>query len=238
MRIIPAIDIIEGECVRLSQGAYDSKTVYSTNPLEVAKMFADKGYNWLHLVDLDGAKQGKPMNLAVLEKIASKTSLTVDYGGGLRSDSSIASAFEAGASAITAGSIAAKNQEIVCSWIERWGCDRIIIGADVLNGFIVTEGWQSIERIGIQEYVASYLNKGATRFICTDVSKDGMLGGSAIELYGQLLAKFGGIELVASGGITSIEEVRMLNRMGLWGAIVGKAIYEGLIDIDELAKEV
>ena len=238
MRIIPAIDIINGQCVRLTKGAYDTKKVYNENPLEVAKMFADNGFKCLHLVDLDGARHGKPVNIGVLEQIAAKTSLEVDYGGGLRDAASVELALNAGAAAITAGSIAAKNQKEVLSWLEKWGAERIIIGADTINGMVTVNGWQNVESIELVEFISDYLNKGTKRFICTDVSKDGMLSGSAVDLYGDLLSKFPGIELIASGGVTSIDEVRQLKSMGLWGAIIGKAIYENKIDINELAKEV
>ncbi|WP_320053055.1 1-(5-phosphoribosyl)-5-[(5-phosphoribosylamino)methylideneamino]imidazole-4-carboxamide isomerase [uncultured Acetobacteroides sp.] len=238
MRIIPAIDIINGQCVRLTKGAYDTKKVYNENPLAIAQMFADKGFKFLHLVDLDGAKQGKPVNLGVLEQIAAKTSLVVDYGGGLRDATSVEMALNAGAAAITAGSIAAKNQTEVLYWLERWGAEKVIIGADTINGMVAVNGWQNVESIELLEFISDYLNKGAKRFICTDVSKDGMLLGSAVGLYGDLLSKFPGIKLVASGGVTSIDEVRQLKAMGLWGAIIGKAIYENKIDINELAKEV
>lgn len=238
MRIIPAIDIINGQCVRLTKGAYDTKKVYSESPVDVAKMFADKGFQYLHLVDLDGAKSGIPVNLKVLEQIASSTTLQVDYGGGLRTAQSVADALSAGASAITAGSIAAKNQAEVLYWLERWGARRIIIGADTIKGMVAVNGWQNVESIDITDYIADYLNKGATQFICTDVSKDGMLEGSSLELYRSILAKFPAIELVASGGVTTIEEVKQLKTMGLFGAIVGKAIYEGRMDINQLAQEV
>jgi phosphoribosylformimino-5-aminoimidazole carboxamide ribotide isomerase len=238
MRIIPAIDIINGQCVRLTKGAYDTKKVYNENPLEVAKMFGDNGFKYLHLVDLDGARQGKPVNIGVLEQIAAKTSLEVDYGGGLRDAASVELAINAGAAAITAGSIAAKNEPEVLYWLERWGAERIIIGADTINGKVAVNGWQNVESIDVFEFISDYLHKGAKRFICTDVSKDGMLSGSAVGLYGDLLSKFPGIELVASGGVTAIDEVRQLKAMGLWGAIIGKAIYENKIDINELAREV
>lgn len=238
MRIIPAIDIINGQCVRLTKGAYDTKKVYSESPVDVAKMFADKGFQYLHLVDLDGAKSGIPVNLKVLEQIASSTTLQVDYGGGLRTAQSVADALSAGASAITAGSIAAKNQAEVLYWLERWGARRIIIGADTIKGMVAVNGWQNVESIDITDYIADYLNKGATQFICTDVSKDGMLEGSSLELYRSILAKFPAIELVASGGVTTIQEVKQLKTMGLFGAIVGKAIYEGRMDINQLAQEV
>lgn len=238
MRIIPAIDIINGQCVRLTKGAYDTKKVYNENPLEMAKMFADKGFKFLHLVDLDGAKLGKPVNLDILEQIASNTSLEVDYGGGLRDAASVELAINAGAAAITAGSIAARNQKEVLSWLNKWGAEKIIIGADTINGMVAVNGWQNVECIELFEFISDYLNKGAKRFICTDVSKDGLLLGSAIGLYGDLLSRFPEIELVASGGVNSIKEVKQLKAMGLWGAIIGKAIYENKIDINELAKEV
>lgn len=238
MKIIPAIDIINGECVRLTKGAYSTKKVYSTKPLEVAKMFADKGFTNLHLVDLDGAKQGQPVNLRVLEGITAGTTLSVDYGGGLRTTTSVEAAFGAGAAAITAGSIAVRQPEVVIEWIKRWGAERITIGADFAEGKIATEGWQQVENVEIVAFISSYLNMGAKRFICTDVGKDGMLLGSAIESYKSLLNLFPTIELVASGGVSSLEEVRALKSLGLWGAIVGKAIYEWRVDINELAKEV
>jgi phosphoribosylformimino-5-aminoimidazole carboxamide ribotide isomerase len=238
MRIIPAIDIINGQCVRLTKGAYDTKKVYSESPVDVAKMFADKGFQYLHLVDLDGAESGIPVNLKVLEQIASSTTLQVDYGGGLRTAQSVADALNAGASAITAGSIAAKNQAEVLYWLERWGARRIIIGADTIKGMVAVNGWQNVESIDITDYIADYLNRGATQFICTDVSKDGMLEGSSLELYRSILVKFPAIELVASGGVTTIQEVKQLKTMGLFGAIVGKAIYEGRMDINQLAQEV
>lgn len=238
MRIIPAIDIIEGQCVRLTKGSYDTKKVYNANPLEVAKEFADAGFKYLHLVDLDGAKIGKPVNIDVLEQIATKTTLMVDYGGGLRSEEAVAAAFNAGASAVTAGSIAAKNREEVLRWLNRWGAEKIIIGADAIDGRIATQGWQSVENIDLMDFIGEYLSNGACRFICTDVGRDGMLQGSAIDLYGAIIARFPQVELVASGGVTSIDEIGELRKLGLWGAIVGKAIYENKIGINELAKEV
>lgn len=238
MRIIPAIDIIEGQCVRLTKGSYDTKKVYNANPLEVAKEFADAGFKYLHLVDLDGAKIGKPINIDVLEQIATKTTLMVDYGGGLRSEEAVAAAFNAGASAVTAGSIAAKNREEVLRWLNRWGAEKIIIGADAIDGRIATQGWQSVENIDLMDFISEYLSNGACRFICTDVGRDGMLQGSAIDLYGAIIARFPQVELVASGGVTSIDEIGELRKLGLWGAIVGKAIYENKIGINELAKEV
>lgn len=238
MRIIPAIDIIGGQCVRLTKGAYNTKKVYSSNPLEVAKMFADKGFRYLHLVDLDGAKQGTPVNLSILESIASKTNLEIDYGGGLRTELSVSMAFDAGASAVTAGSVAVKNPTEVCSWLGRWGSSRIIIGADVIDGKLATEGWCSVENVDIINFISTYLSYGATQFICTDISRDGMLAGSALDLYARLLAEFNKIDLVASGGVASIKEVRELKKIGVCGAIVGKAIYEGMLDIDQLTMEV
>lgn len=238
MRIIPAIDIINGQCVRLTKGVYDTKKVYSSTPLDVAKMFEEKGFKCLHLVDLDGAKVGNPINLSVLESIALKTSLEVDYGGGLRDINSVEMAFNAGAYAITAGSIAAKDRAEVLRWLNRWGNNRIIIGADTINGMIAVNGWRNYESIDLYLFIQDYLDNGAKRFICTDVSKDGMMKGSAVDLYAGILSRFRGIDMVASGGVTTIEEVKSLKQMGLWGAIIGKAIYENSIDINELAKEV
>lgn len=238
MRIIPAIDIIEGQCVRLTKGQYDTKKVYGNDPLVVAQQYVDLGFKYLHLVDLDGAKAGHPVNLKVLESIASKTNLEVDYGGGLRTSDSVALALNAGAYAVTAGSIAAKNRQEVIGWLSKWGADRIIIGADTIGGKIAVNGWQNVENIDVVEYISDYLNNGAKRFICTDVGKDGMLSGCADALYADILKRFPSVELVASGGVSSVGEIRDLRAMGLWGAIVGKAIYEGLIDLNELSKEV
>jgi len=238
MRIIPAIDIINGRCVRLTKGNYSTMKTYSDSPVDTAKMFEDNGFKYLHLVDLEGAKAGCPINLKVLEDVARGTNLVVDYGGGLRSEVFVADAFNAGAAAITAGSIAAKDSDEVRRWLSRWGADRILIGADTLDGSIAVDGWQSVNSVDVQQFIGSYLSYGASTFICTDVSRDGMLGGSSLELYKALLASYPLAKLVASGGVSSVQEVRQLRLAGLDGAIIGKAIYEGLIDIGELAKEV
>ena len=234
MKIIPAIDIINGKCVRLTKGEYNTMKVYNENPLEVAKAFEDAGMQYLHLVDLDGAKSNFIINGKVLEKIASQTNLKVDFGGGIKSEKSVKMAFELGANQITVGSIAAKNPTLVEEWLEVFGADKIILGADVKNGFIATNGWQKATTLELNRYVENYLAKGIKNVICTDISKDGMLAGSSINLYKKLLSKFIDIKLIASGGVTSLQELDKLKEVGLDGAIIGKAIYENKITLKQL----
>jgi phosphoribosylformimino-5-aminoimidazole carboxamide ribotide isomerase len=234
MKIIPAIDIIEGKCVRLSQGDYNKKTIYNEDPLEVAKQFEDFGIKFLHLVDLDGARSSKVINLSVLERIASKTNLYIDFGGGVKSDDDIRAVFNAGAKQITAGSIAVKNQAQVEDWLDKYGNDKIILGADVKDEFIVTQGWEEKSNLKLEPFLQKYLNKGIRDVICTDVSKDGMLQGSSIELYQKIIKIFPEIQLIASGGIYSVKELERLRKMGVHGAIIGKAIYEGKISLKDL----
>lgn len=236
MRFIPAIDIIEGKCVRLTQGDYSQKKIYNENPLEVAKSFEDAGLQYLHLVDLDGAKQKKVVNYAVLEQIASKTSLQIDFGGGVQTDEDIKKVFEAGAKQITGGSIAVKNPELFESWIERYGSERIILGADVKNEKIAVGGWEETSAIHIFDFLEKYLAKGIKYVICTDISKDGLLQGTSLELYQKILKKFPDIHLVASGGVSSLQDLEDLQKNGLEGAIIGKAIYEGKISLQQLSK--
>ena len=236
MRIIPAIDIIEGKCVRLSKGDYDTKKIYNEDPLEVAKSFEGEGLKYLHLVDLDGAKAKHIVNWKVLEKIAAKTSLTIDFGGGIKSNEDLKIAFESGADQITGGSIAVKDPELFESWITGYGAERIILGADALEGKIAVSGWQESTEQGIESFIKNYTEKGIQYVISTDISKDGMLEGPSFELYEKILEEIPELKLIASGGVSSIEDLEQLREKGLEGAIVGKAIYENKVDLKELAK--
>lgn len=234
MRIIPAIDIIGGKCVRLSQGEYDSKKVYHENPLDVARMFEDNGIKYLHLVDLDGAKAKHVVNLKVLEDIVSKTRLIVDFGGGIKSDEDIKAVFENGATQVTVGSLAVSSPEKMEQWLSEYGSEKIILGADAKDGKIAISGWQTISTQSLTEFIGSYAAKGVEYVICTDISKDGMLQGSSVELYRQLRHDFPKLRFVASGGVTSISELSVLDELGMNGAIIGKAIYEGKISLTDL----
>ena len=205
MRIIPAIDIIDGKCVRLTQGDYQQKKIYNENPLEVAKAFEGSGISYLHLVDLDGAKSSRIINWKVLEKITSRTALKVDFGGGIKSDESIRIAFECGASQVTGGSIAVKNEVLFSNWIKQYGSDRIILGADVNQNKIAINGWKENSGIDLNDFLGSYIQKGIKYVICTDIAKDGMLEGSSIELYRNILSDLKDIKLIASGGVTSLQ---------------------------------
>ncbi len=234
--IIPAIDIIGGKCVRLSQGDYNQKTVYNTNPLEVARMFEDAGLKRLHLVDLDGAKAHHIVNYKVLETIASKTNLIIDFGGGLKSDADLKIAFENGAAMVTGGSIAVKAPDMFFRWIEQFGPDKIILGADVRNGKIAVSGWQEDSSLEIIPFIKSFAQKGITKVISTDICKDGMLQGPSFDLYKQVLEELPSLYLIASGGISQMDDVHKLAEMGVPGVITGKAIYEGKITLKELEK--
>lgn len=233
MRIIPAIDIIEGKCVRLSKGDYDTKKIYNESPLEVAKAFEAHGIAYLHLVDLDGAKSKHIVNYKVLERLANKTSLKIDFGGGLKSDTDINIAFESGASQITGGSIAVKSPETFMRWLDQYGSEKIILGADVKGTHIAIEGWLKTSEQTLFDFVHDYKKKGVEYVICTDISKDGMLEGPAFDLYKRLLAKEE-IKLIASGGISKFEELPQLQDLGCEGAIIGKAIYENRISLKQL----
>lgn len=234
MKIIPAIDIIERKCVRLSKGDFNTKKVYNENPLEVAKMFESYGLKYLHLVDLDGARTKHIVNYKVLNEIASKTSLKIDFGGGIKSENDLNIAFENGAEKITAGSVAVHNQDLVLKWINDYGSSKIILGADCIKGKIAISGWVEETKIEVIDYIKKYKGLGIESVICTDISKDGMLNGSANELYTNILREID-INLIASGGISSIEDIIELNRIGCDGAIVGKAIYENKISLKELS---
>jgi phosphoribosylformimino-5-aminoimidazole carboxamide ribotide isomerase len=233
--IIPAIDLIDAKCVRLSQGDYNQKTVYNENPLEVAKMFEDAGITRLHLVDLDGAKARHIVNYKVLETIASKTSLVVDFGGGLKSDGDLRIAFESGAKMVTGGSIAVKDRETFLHWIETYGSEKIILGADAKDKRIAVSGWQEVSELPILDFIESYTEKGIQKVISTDIARDGMLTGPSIDLYKDIMERFPNLELIASGGIASMKDIHELNEMGIPGVITGKAIYEGRISLKDIS---
>lgn len=233
MRIIPAIDIIEGKCVRLTKGDYDTKKIYNENPLEVAKEFEANGITYLHVVDLDGAKAQQIVNYKVLETLASKTNLQIDFGGGLKSDNDVRIAFESGANQVTGGSIAVKNKDLFTNWLQRYGAGKIILGADCKNRKIATHGWMEVSELDVVDFVKSYEKLGVEQVICTDVAKDGMLQGAAFELYAEILRKTG-VSLIASGGVSSVSDLYKLKELGCEGVIIGKAIYEGYITLKEL----
>ncbi|EIJ40253.1 1-(5-phosphoribosyl)-5-[(5-phosphoribosylamino)methylideneamino]imidazole-4-carboxamide isomerase [Galbibacter orientalis] len=234
MRIIPAIDIIDGKCVRLSKGDYNTKKIYNEHPLEVAKEFEAHGIEHLHLVDLDGAKSKHIVNYKVLEAIASKTSLKVDFGGGLKSDEDLKIAFESGANQITGGSIAVKEPEIFENWINTYGNDKIILGADADKEKVAISGWQEESEEKLVPFIAKYLQKGIEYVICTDISKDGMLEGPSFDLYKRIIENSEKIKLIASGGISTFDELPKLADIGCEGTIIGKAIYEGRISLKQL----
>lgn len=236
MELIPAIDIINGRCVRLTQGDYEQKKEYNSNPLEVAKAYEGAGIRRLHLVDLDGAKQKKIVNLAVLEKIASGTSLHIDFGGGAQSDADITAAFNAGAKQVTGGSIAVKKPALFQQWLQTYGSEKIILGADVKDGHIAVSGWQESSEKELLPFLENYQAKGVQYVICTDVSKDGLLQGPSTELYGQIIERFPQLKLIASGGVAGMADLHELKAIGCWGAIIGKAIYENRISLKELAE--
>lgn len=236
MNIIPAIDLIDGKCVRLTQGDYSRKKIYNENPLEVAKMFEAAGIRRLHLVDLDGAKAQHIVNYRVLRSIAAGTSLSIDFGGGLKTDDDLRIAFDSGAAMITGGSIAVKNPETFNRWLADYGTDRIILGADVKDGMIAVNGWTETAPVDLTAFLSGYRAKGVTQVICTDISRDGMMQGPAIELYRSLLEQFPGLYLIASGGVSSMNDITALRSAGVPAVITGKAIYEGKIGLDELQR--
>jgi phosphoribosylformimino-5-aminoimidazole carboxamide ribotide isomerase len=234
MRIIPAIDIINGQCVRLSKGDYNTAKIYSNDPLEVAKSFQDHGVEYLHLVDLDGAKSQGIVNHKVLETLATKTNLKIDFGGGLKTDQDLKIAFESGAKQITGGSIAVKDPQRFLSWIKSYGAHKIILGADAANEKIAISGWLETSTEDLIPYVANYMTKGISDVICTDISKDGMLEGPSIDLYEKMIRELKDINLIASGGVAKLQDLYDLSAVGCDGAIVGKAIYEDRISLKEI----
>jgi len=235
MYIIPAIDLIGGKCVRLSQGDYSSKKEYHDDPVEMAKRFEGAGITRLHLVDLDGAKAKKIINGAVLEGICSQTSLTVDFGGGIQANEEIEKAFELGASQVTGGSIAVKDPVLFQEWIRNYGADRIILGADAKDRMIAVGGWEETTKVDLIPFVKDYFAKGISYVICTDVAKDGLLQGPSVDLYQEILQEIPGLKLIASGGVSSMKDLEELERAGVYGAIVGKAYYEGRVTLEQLA---
>lgn len=234
MRIIPAIDIIEGKCVRLTKGDYNTKTIYNKSPLEMAKMFETSGIQYLHLVDLDGAKSNRVVNHKILEKIATQTKLIIDFGGGIKSETDVVKAFDNGANQITAGSIALNEPLLFIDWVIKYGSDKIILGADCKNRKIVTNGWLLKSEMDVLEYIEHYTKIGLEYAISTDVEKDGMMQGASVALYKEILQKTK-VKLIASGGVNSISDLKQLEEIGCEGAIIGKAIYEGKITLKELS---
>ncbi len=237
IEIIPAIDLIEGKCVRLSQGDFARKKIYNENPLEVAREFENFGLKRLHIVDLDGAKNGVLTNLKVLEKIAAKTNLTIDFGGGIKIDADIQAVFDAGAKMASVGSVAVKDAKKFFAWLEKYGGEQILLGADVRADKLAIDGWQTATEVEIIPFLQAYLVKGGTQTFVTDIAKDGLLQGSANELYAKIKKQIPGLKLIASGGVSSIEDIYELDRIGCSGVIIGKAIYEGKIKLSDLARE-
>ena len=234
MRIIPAIDIINGQCVRLTQGDYKQKKVYNSDPLEVAKSFADHGIKYLHLVDLDGAKLGRVVNLKILESIAMNTDLMIDFGGGLRTTEDVNRVFDAGAEQITGGSVSVKSPDLFIDWLDRFSNKKIILGADAKDGNIAIQGWGENTGLSVNGFISEYLKKGIQYVICTDISRDGALTGPSILLYKTLLNENKDIRLIASGGVATVSDLDELKKLGVDGVIVGKAIYEGKITLNQL----
>lgn len=238
IEIVPAIDIINGQLVRLSQGDYNAKTIYSQNPLEVAKSFEGIGLRRLHLVDLDGAKANHVVNYKTLETIATQTNLVIDFGGGIKSDEDVKIAFESGAQMITGGSIAVNRPQLFLSWLETYGGDRVILGADIKDGNIAVTGWTESSDAKWQSFIASYVNRGVRRVISTDISRDGMMNGPATELYKDMMGQFPELHVTASGGVGCLNDIKQLDNAGVPDVIVGKAIYEGRITQNDLIQYV
>lgn len=236
MDIIPAIDIIGGKCVRLTKGDYSQMKAYADDPVEVARQFEEAGIRRLHVVDLDGAKASHVVNLDVLAAITKATNLHVDFGGGVKTVEDLDKVFNAGAKQVTAGSIAAKNPELVKNWIKEYGGDKIILGADVLDGKVMVSGWQESSGIDLFDYLEDYMASGIGEVICTDISKDGVLEGPSFDLYDKILSKFSDLKLIASGGVSEYDDLLKLEANDLTGAIVGKAFYEGRITLQQLAE--
>lgn len=236
MEIIPAIDLIEGKCVRLTQGDYAQKTIYNEQPLEVARMFEDAGLKRLHLVDLDGAKAGKVTNWKVLEQIAGKTSLVIDFGGGIKKEEDLRVVFNSGASMATIGSLAVKQEAVFVQWIQTYGSDKFLLGADVKEEKIAVAGWLETTDINIIDFIGNYQGKGIHQLFCTDVSKDGKLEGPSVELYKKIIESFPSIHFIASGGVSQLADLHALAEIGCSGAIIGKAIYEQRITLAELSR--
>ena len=234
IELIPAIDIIDGQCVRLTKGDYDQKTVYRDSPAEVAKEFEQKGFKRLHVVDLDGAKSKHIVNDEVLRRITTETNLTVDFGGGIKTNEDIEKAFCAGAAMVTVGSIAVTQPELFMGWLEKYGADRMILGADVRNEKISINGWKEDSAEDLLPFLRKYIDAGVKTVLCTEISKDGTLQGPAIELYKEVMTAYPTLHLIASGGVSSIDDIKALDRAGIPAVVFGKAIYEGKINLNEL----
>ncbi len=235
IEIIPAMDLIDGKCVRLTRGDFERKTIYSDEPLDIAKGFEAAGITRLHMVDLDGAKSGSPKNMSVLEHVAKHTSLDIDFGGGIKSDADLESVFSAGAAMANIGSLATTDSDTFLSWVKRHGGDRILLGADAKDGNVAINGWQTVTAIEVTEFVSRHARLGVTSIFVTDISRDGAMGGPAIELYEQIISLVPDLNLIASGGVRSMIDVEELERIGCAGVIVGKAVYEGRITMKELS---
>jgi phosphoribosylformimino-5-aminoimidazole carboxamide ribotide isomerase len=236
IRIVPAIDLIDGKCVRLTQGDYAQKKVYNEDPFEVARMFEDHGIKHLHLVDLDGARQKHVVNHKVLERIATHTKLVIDFGGGIKTDDDLKLVFQSGAAQATIGSVAVTDPSLFESWIQKYGSEKIILGADAKDNKIAVSGWMDVTNLDIFDFFAEYQKKLVKYVLCTDISRDGMLQGTAIDLYINLVNRFPDLKIIASGGVTKAEEIDRLNENRLFAVIIGKAIYEGRITLKELEK--
>ncbi len=236
IEFIPAIDIIDGKCVRLSQGKYDSQKVYNENPVEVAKEFEAYGISRLHVVDLDGAASHHVVNYRVLDRIASQTSLIIDFGGGVKSDEDLAIAFENGAQMVTLGSIAVKQPDLFCQWLDKYGNDKIILGADVKDNKIAISGWKEESSQELMPFLDYYIKKGITKVLCTDISRDGMLEGPSTPLYKDIMTAYPELHLIASGGVSSLDDILKLHEAGIPAVVVGKALYEGKISLRELSR--
>ena len=234
IELIPAIDIIDGQCVRLTNGDYDQKTVYRNSPAEVAREFEEIGFKRLHVVDLDGAKSKHIVNSEVLRRITTDTQLVVDFGGGIKTDEDIEKAFEAGASMVTIGSIAVTNPELFMGWLEKYGAERIILGADVRHGKISINGWKEDSTEDLLPFLKKYIDAGVRNVLCTEISKDGTLSGPAIDLYKEMMAAYPQLHLIASGGVSSLDDIKALEAAGIPAVVFGKAIYEGKINLNEL----
>ena len=234
IELIPAIDIIDGKCVRLSQGDYDTQKVYNESPLEVAKEFEANGIRRLHVVDLDGAKSSHIVNYKVLDQLAGHTSLTIDFGGGIKTDEDLTIAFEYGAQMVTLGSIAVKNPDLFKSWLHKYGAERIILGADVKDNRISVNGWKEESQQELLPFLADYTQEGIRKVLCTDISRDGMLQGPSIELYKQIMAQFPDMHLIASGGVSGLDDIIRLDEAGIPAVVFGKALYEGRITLKDL----
>ena len=236
MILVPAIDIINGQCVRLTKGDYDTKKVYNESPVEVAKAFEGAGLTHVHVVDLDGARAKHIVNANVLEQIATQTSLQVDFGGGIKSETDLQTAFDSGASQVTLGSIAVSEPELVGEWLEKFGAEQLILGADAKNRRIATHGWEQDSGLDVIDFVKDYAQKGFEYVLCTDVAKDGMLAGPSLELYYEILEQLPELSLIASGGVTTMDDIYQCAELGCTAAIIGKAIYENKLSLKELER--